>query len=278
MAEEHLQNNARPQALPKRLALETAQMVRFFSRLPVPALPFERDPHAAPDFRTAVRMLPVASVAITLPAVLLLIAADVLGAPASVAVLLAVALNAIITGALHEDGLADCCDALGGRTVEARLAILKDSRLGTYGVLALLIGVSLRLACLHALLSQSTALGAAALLSGAVVSRAAAIWIMHALPPARPDGAAASVGRPSRASVLTGSALGVLIGGAALALAHGLAGLPMAMALAALATLASLRLARRLLGGQTGDVIGAAQQAAEIAFLMGLTMSLTQRD
>jgi adenosylcobinamide-GDP ribazoletransferase len=149
--------------------------------------------------------------------------------------------------------------------------------LGSYGVLALLFALALKVACLHALVSQSTVLGAAALMSAAVISRTGAITLMLALPAARKDGAAAAVGRPSRASVLGALVVAFVAALALLAVAHGLAGLPLAIILAGLATLSAAALSRRMLGGQTGDVIGATQQVTEIAFLIGLTISLSQR-
>lgn len=249
------------------LVADLAACLRFYSRLPVPRLPGEADPHAIPDFRTVPRMLPVAGLILALPSALTLLAGRGLGP--FLAATLAVAVGLIVSGALHEDGLADCADGLGGSSTERRLEIMRDSRIGSYGALALGLSVLLRLGAFATLLDRTGMAAAVGLLLAAALSRTCALAPMVLLPPARPDGASASVGRPTKETA-------AIAGGIALALALiSLVVLPpggIALALlgAAGATVAVTELARRKLGGQTGDVVGACQQAAEIAALLAL--------
>ena len=123
-----------PDALtPARFALAVARCVRFYSRLPMPALPGEADPHAVPDFRIEPVGLPVAALLIVLPALLVSVLCAALKLDPLLSAALAVAALVVGTGAFHEDGLCDCADGLfGGHDVERRLEIMKDSRIGTF--------------------------------------------------------------------------------------------------------------------------------------------------
>ncbi|MEM1341917.1 MAG: adenosylcobinamide-GDP ribazoletransferase [Pseudomonadota bacterium] len=173
---------------------------------------------------------------------------------------LAMAGFALMTGALHEDGLADTADGLwGGRTPERRLEIMRDSRIGAYGVVALILVGLMRWSALSALVAAGVW---AALPVAAGLSRAGMAGLMHTLPFARDDGLSRQTGRPPRAN--TAMSLGIAV---ILALwLTGTAALP-----AALATLAAVALlgqvARAKIGGQTGDILGAAQQLSETAAL-----------
>jgi adenosylcobinamide-GDP ribazoletransferase len=181
-----------------------------------------------------------------------------LGAAPGLAAAAALAAGLLLTGALHEDGLADVADGFGGGfTPERRLEIMRDSRHGTYGVAALTLALLAKWSLLAALSGPEAvaALAAAAALGRAVMGPA-----LRWTPPARRDGLGAGAGRPAAAPALAAAALG-----AALALALGAP--PAALAAAALAALAVVALARRLIGGQTGDVLGAAALLAEIAAL-----------
>ncbi len=182
---------------------------------------------------------------------------------------LAVATSALLTGALHEDGLADTADGFGGgRSREARLAIMKDSRLGTYGALALGFSVALRIAAL-ALMTPSFAW--AALIAAHAGARAAATWAMSTLPYAG-DPAATRISYSEAALDRSGALTALLITLAALlpALIKAPSAVFAGLILAGLSAFAVVALARRLIGGYTGDVLGAVEQAAEVAFLLGL--------
>lgn len=182
--------------------------------------------------------------------------------PPAVAALLALGATIWITGALHEDGLADVADGLGGgRDRDRKLEIMRDSRVGTYGVLALLLSVGLRAAALATPgdpWAVATGLAAAAALSRGLVP-----MVPLCLAPARRDGLAAGHGRPPRGVAIAAVLLGVAIAGLML----GWAALP-ATTGALLAVGAIAWLAARQIQGYTGDVLGAAQQASECAILL----------
>jgi adenosylcobinamide-GDP ribazoletransferase len=183
------------------------------------------------------------------------------GLPLLAAAALALAVMIIATGAMHEDGLADTADGFwGGYTPARRLEIMRDSQIGTYGVLALVVAFVLRLAAVMALLGAG---GWAALPVAAALSRAMMPTLMATLPPARSDGLSHSVGRPTNGAA-AGAAL--LAGGITLAI-WGMGGLTL-LGIAAVAAALIAALARRKIGGQTGDVLGAAQQTSETALLL----------
>ena len=187
-----------------------------------------------------------------------------LGLPPALAAVLAVAAQVLLTGALHEDGLADLADGCGGgRTRADKLAIMRDPRLGTFGALALILALLARTAALAAL--AEPALVAAALIAAGAASRAGLPALMATLAPARDDGLAAGAGRPHPLRVAAGIAIAALL--AFIALAPGTAALGLVAAAGALLLIGGL--ARRQIGGHTGDVLGAAQQLAEIGFLLG---------
>jgi len=254
--------------------IATATCIRFYSRLPVPALPGETA-HTLPDFRLVPRALPFAALAIALPATLIALLAGLAGVNAFLTAVLAVTALVVTTGAFHEDGLADSADGLfGGHTPERRLEIMKDSRVGTFGALALGLSLLLRVSALAAILQGAGAWAvAAAVLVAAPWSRVEGLRILATTPPTRRDGASASVGQPDRSILpvaygLSGALALLLVAAGALPFAGVLIGL----ALSALTTLWLSRTAIRLIGGQTGDILGAAQQLGEIAIYLGLAI------
>ena len=167
---------------------------------------------------------------------------------------------------MHEDGLADTADGFwGGWTAERRLEIMKDSVIGSYGVIALILGLGLRWLALSAILAQ----GASAfevVIAVAVLSRAPLPLLMTALPKARPGGLSASVGAPGNGPSV--ASLGLGLGLATLMVGPMIWG-AFLVAVAMVGGLAVV--ARRKIGGQTGDVLGAAQQLAEVALLVVLS-------
>jgi adenosylcobinamide-GDP ribazoletransferase len=261
----------------RMLARNLLQMVRFYSRLPTPQLPFEADKHAMPDFRTAPAMLPFAALLISLPSAAVLLAAGFAGLPALVIAALAVAVAAFSTGAFHEDGLADTFDGLGGGTTpERRLEIMKDSRIGAFGGTALMLGLILRVSLISALVERAGAPNAAFfVMAAAATSRTAGLLPLAMLPPARPDGFTASVGRVSMSTLVFAMVASLLIAGAAAGLA-GIAIWPVAMGVGCgiAFTLLVVWWSLRTIRGQTGDIAGACQQLAEIGFYLGLLVVL----
>lgn len=242
--------------------------LRFYSRLPVPA-PLGHD---MPDFRTAVRALPVAGALIGVCAAAALLLARAVGLPPLLAAALAVAALVLVTGALHEDGLADLADGFGGgATREEKLEIMRDSRLGSYGAIALILSLLLRVGALAAVAERSTIEAAAVLLLAAAVSRTAGLAPIMILVPARDDGAGHAAMRTFEAALRTAALLAAAFALPALAAGASLAAILVAFAGAVGAAYAVAKLAERQIGGLTGDVLGAAQQAAEIAALLAFS-------
>lgn len=240
-------------------ARDVALALVLLTRLPLPALP-----DAA--FRSQARAgwaFPLAGLAVAIPAGLLGWAAMSVGLPATVAAGLVVAAQVMLTGAMHEDGLADCADGFWGSwDIARRLEIMADSRIGTYGTLALILSVGLRWAALAALLPQT---GIGAVIAAAVLSRAGLPALMTALPPARAGGLSRGVGTPGWPV----AALAVMLG-LTLAFVVPVWSALTAATFAAVAVAATGRLARTKIGGQTGDVLGATQQISEIVVLFTL--------
>lgn len=258
-------------------AIATAICIRFYSRLPVPALRGEADPHGAPDFRTVPRALPFATVVIALPAALVLLGAGTAGLGGLLSATLTIATLAVTTGALHEDGLADSADGLfGGRTPERRLEIMKDSRLGSYGALAMGLALLLRVTALAIIIDRAGPVAAMGVfMVAAVLSRLSGVRLLATMAPARVHGASAAVGRPSRLTAGLAFAIGLgLATSLCLFAALPLRGLLLGLALTALNALLVMRLCRRLIGGQTGDIAGATQQLDEIALYLGFALML----
>lgn len=247
-----------------------ATAIQFLTRLPVPggAETSEAFQH---EIRRALLLFPLVGAGIgALTALALWLAGLVL--PFTLAVLIALAIEARLTGALHEDALADICDGLGGgRTPEDVLRILKDSRIGAFGALGLGFGVALRAGGLMATPDPAQAM-MALVVSGAL-GRLLMLAVMAAVPPVP--------GREGLGSSVAPSADWKGVGIAALlaapALLLGAFADARAMAVSLILGAAFLlwyrALLRRRIGGSTGDAIGAAGYVgivlATLAFAMG---------
>ena len=206
---------------------------------------------------------PAVGAGIGMVAAIVLFAAASLRLGEASAALLALAAGGLVTGALHEDGLADTLDGFGGgRDREAKLTIMRDSRCGTYGIIALIFSIGLRAAALVAIGSPIEA--GLALIAAHAASRATLPAVMWRLAPARADGLGALAGKPGLAPVLVAAAVGAFV---ALGMLGPIRGL-VALAVTALAAAATALLAKRQIGGYTGDVLGAIQQIGEIAMLL----------
>jgi adenosylcobinamide-GDP ribazoletransferase len=249
---------------------ELVHALRFLTRLPVP---FSRTIDAPPLNQT-MRMFAVAGALIGVIITAVLLAGKYIYLPVMLAALLAVAAGVLVTGALHEDGLADVADGFGGgRTRERRLEIMRDSRIGSYGTLALIVAVGARVACYADLLTLDPLAVLAVIVACQAFSRALVVDLLWATRPARADGLSAYAGQPSRpvavAAIFTGLMLTLAAGyetryeNAILALALGLA-----------ATAAVRWMAIKLIGGQTGDVCGAAQVTCEVMMLCAFVATL----
>jgi adenosylcobinamide-GDP ribazoletransferase len=246
-----------------RLALLAVQ---FLTRVPVPAWVGYRDEW----LHQCARHFPLVGLFVGAVAALVLLGAAALW-PLPLAALLSMIATLVLTGAFHEDGLADTFDALGGAVSRDKaLLIMKDSRLGTYGTVALIAVLALKAASLIALGAQA----AAALLLAHSASRALPVALIRWLPYA--GDAEAAKAKPLSTQVSWGGVcvvvLWVLAVAASLIGARLLGAAPVLVSLVAAAFVALLmaRWLRRRLGGFTGDTLGATQQLGELAIYLAL--------
>lgn len=249
--------------MPRQVALFLTA-VQFLTRIPVPALTDFR-----PDWTArSARYFPLVGALVGLASGGVFLAASAFWSDLTPA-LLATTAGILITGAFHEDGLADTADGLGGgQTPERRLEIMKDSRLGTFGVLALGLGIGLKVVALSEI---PAAVAIAVLVAAHAGGRGAAVLVMRVLPYAG-DRAQTKV-KPVAEGLTTGETAAAMAF-AALAIVAAAWVLPMAVAaaLSAATVLAAgmALLARRLIGGWVGDTLGACEQVFEIVFLVAI--------
>jgi adenosylcobinamide-GDP ribazoletransferase len=248
---------------PPRLVSDLLMGLRFYSRLPTGWMP-----HEPPNLSRIALALPFTSIVIGLPAIVVLLALLWLGVAPIFAAAIAVTVMVIVTGAMAEDALADSADGLfGGRDIEQRLEIMKDSRHGTYGVAAIALLLILRVTAIGTVFHPLAAAGV--WLAATVMARSGSLWLTRALHPARSGGAAASAGRVGLQSFIGGGIFAIVVSFLLAGFAVGIQGLLLAYALCGLVMLGWITLCRRLIGGQTGDLIGALQALLEVAALIG---------
>lgn len=229
--------------------------VAFLTRLPVPA-------PAEPSLDRAAVFFPLVGLLVGgLAAGVRALGDQVL--PPAPSTLLAIAAALLVTGALHEDGLADTADGFGGgATREQKLDIMRDSRIGAYGVCALALSILLRASALASL--ADTTLVVPALIAAHGAARAVMPAFMTLVPPARRDGLSATAGRPSGVTAAVAALLGILV----TAICLGPARAVLATILLAVVGALMARLSFRQIGGQTGDTLGALEQVSEIVVLL----------
>jgi adenosylcobinamide-GDP ribazoletransferase len=241
------------------LAKDLGVALLFCTRLPVGSSVSIHEP----DLARASWAMPIAGAIVGVLGSLIYWLAFQLGLSPLPAAVLALATTMILTGALHEDGLADAIDGFGGGSSrEHKLAIMRDSRIGTFGVCALATSLTLRWSALASIAEPRQV--AMALIAAHVSARATLPALMRLVPPARTDGLSAGAGRPPSASI---AAAGVF---AAIALVIGLGplGAVVGLLLLLLATTFVGWFALQQIGGQTGDVLGALEQLGEILILL----------
>ncbi|PHS79224.1 MAG: adenosylcobinamide-GDP ribazoletransferase [Rhodospirillaceae bacterium] len=176
---------------------------------------------------------------------------------------------ALVTGAIHEDGLADVADGFGGGDTRAKkLRIMRDSQIGTFGVLSLLLMIGFKAGAMAGF--NAPGFAAAAVLSAHVLSRSFLPMLMIALPPARRNGLGQGAGIPKTENAVMAAAIGVLIAILTLGIGPGL----VASGLAGLGVASVGAIAQRQIQGFTGDVLGAAQQVSEALVLAGIAVAL----
>ena len=238
--------------------------VAFLTRLP---MPHPQGPMPA-NFVRAHRMFPVVGALIGAVVGLVCLGLRSVGVPDLAAAALALGTGAILTGALHEDGLADVADGFGGgRDRAAKLEIMRDSRLGTYGALILLVSFAAKLSALAAVPDGYVVPG---LIAAHALGRGILPWMSVKLPYARNDGLARNAGQPDAATATIAVVLAVIVALLSLSWSNAL----FAALLAGLSGFGMAWLALRQIGGQTGDVLGGAEQVAETAILVLLAARL----
>ena len=233
--------------------------IRFFTRLPVPGWVG----HSSEALQRSTRYFPMVGLVVGAIAALVFAATSYLW-PKTLAVLASIAITLYLTGAFHEDGWSDMVDGFGGGWGKTRiLEIMKDSRIGSFGAVALVI---LLLAKFCALVEIELWLVPLALICGHAVSRLCATTLLYTLDYVRDEGKskplATGIGRGELAFAALTAALPLLLLPPRQAL--------LGVLLAALATLWLARMFKRQIGGYTGDCLGATQQLAEVAFYSGL--------
>ncbi|HUZ71783.1 MAG TPA: adenosylcobinamide-GDP ribazoletransferase [Stellaceae bacterium] len=238
---------------------ELVLVARFFTRLPLGTAAALPEPGA---LARAAWGFPVVGAGIGIVAAAAFAAVRALALPHLAAAFIAVGAGVLVTGALHEDGLADTADGCGGGDAEAKLAIMRDSRSGAFGVLALVFSVVLRAAALAAVDGRWAVLGA--LVAAHAVGRGALPAVLRLVPPARSDGLGAAAGEPDPAGVAWSLGIAAVLALVGLGLKAGIAALIAAAAVMALVAM----LARRQIGGHTGDVLGAIEQGGEMTMLL----------
>ena len=235
--------------------------VAFLTRLPMP----HPDGAMPQNFVRAHRMFPVVGALIGAAIGLLCLALRATGLPDLASAALALGAGMLLTGGLHEDGLADVADGFGGgRDIASKLEIMRDSRLGTFGALALLVCLAAKLAALAALPDAQVVYG---LIAAHALARGVLPVMSLNLPYARKDGLAANAGQPDAGMAAVAIVIALVVALLALSWVNAF----WTAVVTALSALAIAWLAKRQIGGQTGDVLGAAEQVAETAVLLLLS-------
>ncbi len=243
--------------------------VSFLTRIPI-------GPDGGSDLPAAFWAFPLVGAAIGLSGGVVCVLAVLAGLPLMGAVILALMAMAWLTGALHEDGLADTADGFGGGgDRDAKLAIMRDSRIGTYGVLTLILVIGLKITLVTHIGARTGNLAGviAALAAAAAISRAAMLILPAFLRPARADGLGRSVADAEPARLVAPVAVAVAVSGAAL-WRYGWSPFWGSIILGGMTTFGVTVLAARQIGGYTGDTLGAAQQISETAILAVLAATM----
>jgi len=245
-------------ALLRKLVDGLIACLGFYTRLPVS--PFARDDV---NFAEAQWATPLVGVIVALIGAAAFWLSFRFGLPPGVGAALALSVVLVATGCLHEDGVADMTDAFGGgKTRERKLEIMKDSRNGTFGVVALIATLLLRWTAMAALVTPEHALFG--LIAAHAGSRALFPLFMHFVTPAKPTGLAAGVGAVSSDVALYASIIAVAI----LLACLGVWAAVVAVIVLAIWFFFMKRLCERQIGGHTGDVLGSLQQGGEIILLL----------
>ena len=246
----------------RALADDLLAAFQLLTRLPVDRIGW---PAQQPDLKRLVWAYPVVGALIGAIGALAYWIAAAIGCPPILAALWSLVVLVLATGAFHEDGLADMADGFGGgATRERKLEIMRDSRIGSYGVIALVLAIGIRAAAIS--LIADPAYVAGALVAAGAASRGSIVGLLLLLEPARADGLAAEGGGPYPPAAAAGLGLALVI---TIVFAPA-AGILPAIIAAIIGCLAVTGLAKWQIGGYSGDVLGAAAQVAECLVLTAL--------
>jgi len=252
-------------ALLQEYRTDTIVALKFFTRLPWITLPGEQDKSDPSALARSLGMAPLIGIGIGILGGVVIEVTSAHSLSGMPAALLTLFMVAALTGALHEDGLADTADGLGaGRDRDKALSIMQDSRIGTFGVLALIFSLGLRAAALSVMPAHEAAM---AFIAAAALSRALPAGIVAALGPARADGLG-SMASAAPETAASRSIIAALIGFIGAVVAIGFVAGVWSFLTALCIGIFVVVFARHRLGGYTGDVLGAAQQLSEITVLL----------
>lgn len=233
----------------------------FLTRIPV----FSVEYSGHSSLAAASWAFPLVGVIIGLAGAIVLWLTEVFGLGAQLSALLAIAAMTILTGALHESGLAKTADGFGTTgAADARLSAIRDPSIGIFGMIALIVIFSGRWLALGDLIAISFAEGLWALIAASAISRGILPFVMHTAPVAEVDGISVTADRPEARPAWIALALAGVIG----LCAFGFGGTIVVLLVTGIITYAVARMAQRLIGGQNADVLGAIQQVAEVAVLV----------
>ena len=243
----------------------------FLTRIPV-----NGDGLSTPfNFGRASGLFPVVGALVGFVAGVIFVTAVVIGTPIWVASCLAIGATIALTGGLHEDGLADTLDGFGGgQSLERKLEIMRDSRIGTHGAIALILSIVIRIATIASVAQVSIWAAAAALVAAEAVSRAAMVRVWHDLPAARDDGLAHDLGPPDSRAMVTALIIGTSVAILMVWIFLGLIPALIGILLAAITTYIAEKWISAQIGGRTGDTLGAVQQIAALALLIGVASAV----
>ncbi|KAA3449109.1 adenosylcobinamide-GDP ribazoletransferase [Mesorhizobium sp. SARCC-RB16n] len=249
---------------PRQALDDIALCLVFFTRLPLPVFDFRGRSLAA-----AIWAAPIAGLVVGLIGAIVFATAERFGLAIGPSAALALVTTVLTTGCLHEDGLSDVADGFGGGKSRGRkLEIMRDSRIGAYGAMALALSLLTRWSTLSELPDPTQAL--VALAAAHAASRGVLGAFMHLLPPARSDGLSAGAGTVSLETAIAGAVLGAIP-----LLLLGPGGAIAALILLGLLFAAFHALCLNQIDGQTGDTVGALQQLSEIAVLLVASVALS---
>lgn len=248
-----------------------ARSIGFLSRLPVPKRFFEGDDGSLSETSG---MFAIAGVVIALPVAVIAALLHEIGTDKMLIAALVLAAQTFIAGALHEDGLSDCVDGFwGGHKKERILEIMRDSRLGAYGTLALIFSILLKFSALNAVIDHINSIQLFILLiaiSG--ISRGIMVWHWRELPPARQDGVAKHVGIPTHKALRENVIVSAILLIMCILVGFSILNIVFAIPITILSVYLFTRLVDKKINGHTGDTIGASQQISEATLLLSLAL------